>query len=270
MIDSTIRPAPQAFDAIASIFDERFSEWGSVSAQRRAVRTALLRRFPVGGRVLEIGGGTGEDAAFLSRSGFKVVLTDASPQMVEIANRKLSAPESFAEVVAAEDLERLAERTLAVDRQLFDGAFSNFAPLNCVADLNSVARALSIILKPGAAAMLVLFGTCCPGEILTEILRKRPAAAFRRFRHGPVPARLAKREFEVFYHKRTDILRAFHPWFVLEKQVGIGVMVPPSAAEPWISKHPKLLARLEAFDRGLARPLAALGDHVLYQFRRQP
>jgi len=44
--------------------------------------------------------------------------------------------------------------------------------------------------------------------------------------------------------------------------------VPPSAAEPWISQQPRLLAAMEAVDRKLARPLAMLGDHVLYQFRR--
>jgi hypothetical protein len=29
-----------------------------------------------------------------------------------------------------------------------------------------------------------------------------------------------------------------------------------------------MLAAMEMLDRGLARPLAMLGDHVLYQFRR--
>jgi hypothetical protein len=61
---------------------------------------------------------------------------------------------------------------------------------------------------------------------------------------------------------------AFAPWFVLEKRLGIGVTVPPSAAEPWISQWPRLLDAMEMLDRKLARPLAALGDHVLYQFRR--
>ena len=48
----------------------------------------------------------------------------------------------------------------------------------------------------------------------------------------------------------------------------IGLFVPPSAAEPWISRHPRLLGLLEALDRGLSRPLAMLGDHVLYRFVR--
>jgi hypothetical protein len=62
--------------------------------------------------------------------------------------------------------------------------------------------------------------------------------------------------------------RAFSPWFVLEQRLGIGVTVPPSAAEPWISDQPRLLAAMERIDRTVSRPLAALGDHVLYQYRR--
>jgi hypothetical protein len=44
--------------------------------------------------------------------------------------------------------------------------------------------------------------------------------------------------------------------------------VPPSAAEPWISRHPGLLGLLKAADRVATRPLAGLGDHVLYRFVR--
>jgi hypothetical protein len=63
-------------------------------------------------------------------------------------------------------------------------------------------------------------------------------------------------------------MKTFAPWFVLEKRIGIGVAVPPSAAEPWISGHPRLLNVMESADRMLSRPLALFGDHVLYQFRR--
>jgi hypothetical protein len=58
------------------------------------------------------------------------------------------------------------------------------------------------------------------------------------------------------------------PWFRLRRRVGVGVLVPPSAAEPWISRHPVLLRALELGDRALARPLAPLGDHVLHWFER--
>jgi hypothetical protein len=104
---------------------------------------------------------------------------------------------------------------------LFDGAFSNFAPLNCVTNLSPVARGLSRLLKPGAAALLVLFGTFCPCEVITELIRGRTHLAFRRLRRGDVPARLSGREFCVTYHRRADLERTFAPWFVLEDRIGI-------------------------------------------------
>jgi SAM-dependent methyltransferase len=267
-IMSTLRPAALAFDAIAPDFDTRFGAWRSVAAQRRAVRTALLREFPAGGRILELGGGTGEDAAFLAERGFKVLVTDASPAMVSRAQAKLAPFGSRAEVAPAEEIEVFAHRYLAAGEALFDGAFSNFAPLNCVIDLKPVAQGLARLIKPGAAAMLVLFGTCCPGEMMTELLRGRPHLALRRFRRAEAPARLANQDFHIVYHRRAALVRAFAPWFALEKRFGIGIAVPPSAAEPWITQRPRLLAAIEAFDKHPCHPLAILGDHVIYQFRR--
>lgn len=265
---ASLRPAAIAFDAIAPTFDSRFGGWLSVAAQRRAVRAALMREFPSAGRILELGGGTGEDARFLAERGYDVFLTDPSPAMVEVARSKLEPLSMRAEVAAGEDTELFAEQYLAAGGELFDGAFSNFAPLNCVVDLSPVASGLARLLKPGAAAMLVLFGTFCPGEMVTEVLRGRPHLALRRLMRGEAPARLAKREFHVVYHRRRALMRAFAPWFVLEKRIGVGVTVPPSAAEPWISQHPHLLGVMETVDRELADPFAMLGDHVLYQFRR--
>jgi SAM-dependent methyltransferase len=270
---TSLRPAALAFDAIASTFQARFGAWLSVAAQRRPVRAALLEEFPSGGRILEIGGGTGDDAAFLAERGYNVLLTDPSPTMVDLARRKLAPLGSEAAMVAAEEMEDFAGRYLSTREPLhqptFDGAFSNFAPLNCVTDLTPFARGLARLLRPGAAAMLVLFGTCCPSEMIVETLRGRPQLALRRLKRGVVPARLAKREFQVVYHRAPEIKRAFAPWFVLEKRIGIGVAVPPSAAEPWISSHPRLLTCMERTDRVLGPALPMLGDHVLYQLRRR-
>lgn len=261
-------PSAIAFDAIASTFDLRFGSWRSVAAQRRAVRSALLEQFPAGGHILELGGGTGEDAAFLAEKGFRLHLTDPAPEMVALSKTKLEPLGAQAEIVAGEELEGFASRYLSAGGMLFDGAFSNFAPLNCVLDLGPVARGLARLLKPGAPAMLVLFGTLCPGEMVTEVLRGRPHLALRRCKLGEIPARLAKREFHIVYHRRAAMVRAFAPWFVLERRIGIGITVPPSAAEPWISNQPRLLALMEALDQTLAHPLAIFGDHILYQFRR--
>lgn len=253
-------PAGAAFDAIAGGFDAAFDPWLSVAAQRASVRAELLAAFPPGARLLEIGGGTGTDAAWLVERGREVFLTDASPAMVTEARRKIGPN---AEALAAEDLAELARRGMR-----FDGVYSNFAALNCVANLAPVGRALAGLVRPGGKAVLVLFGCCCPGEIVTEAIRGRFGDMFRRFRRGAVPASLRGRRFTVRYHRRAAIERAMAPGFRLTDRKAVGLLVPPSAAEPWISRHPCLLAFAEAVDRRLARALAPFGDHVAYVFER--
>jgi len=267
MTVAELPPAALAFDTIADGFDDRFGGWLSVAAQRRLVRRALAEAFPIGARLLEIGGGTGEDALWLAERGREVVLTDASPAMARVAAAKLAGQAGASvEIAPAEALEGLAKQ-LAGSR-LFDGAYSNFAALNCVSDLAGFARGLARALRPGAPALLVLFGVFCPGEMLVEGLRGRPRNMFRRLAKGDVPARLGGRTFTVRYHRSKDIARALSPWFAPVARRGVGVFVPPSAAEPWISRRPKLLGGLEALDDVAAKPLASLGDHVLYSFVR--
>ncbi len=261
-------PAVAAFDAVAEVFDSRYGGWLSVTAQRRAVRRVLAHAFPVGARVLEVGGGTGDDAHWLASQGRRVLMTDASPRMVEAASRKLTRVGAPTAIVAAEDLGRLAADRATAGLPRFDGAFSNFAALNCVSSLRPVAEGLAALLEPDAQLCIVLFGAFPPGEVIVQLAKRDPRAAFRRLRTGPVEARLGGHDFTVRYHRPGDVARAFRPWFRLVERVGIGVFVPPSAAEPWISRHPRLLSALEAMDRLVERPLALLGDHVLYRFSR--
>jgi SAM-dependent methyltransferase len=264
---AALSPAARAFDAVADSFDERFGAWRSVAAQRRAVRCALLRAFPRGSRLLEIGGGTGDDAAWLTGQGREVLLTDASPAMVRVAQAKLrGGPRPL--VVAGERLEDWAAARAAAGHPAFDGAFSNFAALNCLADFATAARGLARLVRPGGRVLLVLFGTMPAGEVVVQLLRRDPRSAFRRRHHGDVPARLGGHEFVVRYHRPATIARAAAPWFRLVARRGIGVFVPPSAAEPWISRHPRLLDALESIDVVASRPLALLGDHVLYELER--
>jgi len=260
-----LSPAAAAFDAIAPAFDERYGPWLSVNAQRRAVRADLERAFSPGSSVVEVGGGTGEDARWLAERGRRVLTTDASPAMVRIAAEKLAGVAgSHAQVLPAEQL-----ATLDAPPASFDGGFSNFAALNCVIDLEPVARGFSRLLRPGARLLLVLFGPLPPGEVIVQLLRGTPRQGFRRLATGDVPARLGGRHFTVRYHRPRQIVTTFAPWFRPIRRRGIGVFVPPSAAEPWISEHPSLLSLLEAADRVVSRPFALLGDHLLFDFVRR-
>ena len=81
---------------------------------------------------------------------------------------------------------------------------------------------------------------------------------------SPIP----HRRLAGFYFFYFAYLGAFAPFFSLERVRGIGVFVPPSAAEPGISDYPRVLRVLEALDRVASMPLARLGDHVLLRFER--
>ncbi len=87
-------------------------------------------------------------------------MTDGAPAMVERTRAKARAAglDSLvtAESVALEDLE--AWGGAQADDTPFDGAFSNFASLNCVTDHAAVARGLARVLPRGARALLVVFG----------------------------------------------------------------------------------------------------------------
>ncbi len=269
---SPLSPALRAFDALADRFDERFGSWASVAAQRRAVRRELLAAFPEGASLLELGGGTGEDALFLAARGRRIVLTDGAPGMVERTRQKAAAAglgdRVTAEVVAIEELPRLGALRASAGRPSFDGAYSNFAAFNCVSDLPAAGRGVASLVRPGGRVLLVVFGPWAPGEVVTLLCRGKPREAFRRFSRGPLTARVEGREFAVGYPRPRELARAFAPWFRLRRVVGIGVFVPPSSAEPGISRWPRLLASLEALDRLVARPMALFGDHVLLDFER--
>ena len=268
----TMHPLPaavRAFDALAPGFDAAFAGWKSVAAQRRAVRRELLAAFSPGSRLLELGGGTGEDALFLAGEGRRVHVTDGAPAMVERTRAKARTSgldeRVTAEAVTLEGLDAWAAARTGVR---FQGAYSNFASLNCVTDHAAVARGLARVLAPGARALLVVFGPLAPAEVAVLLLRGRFRAAFRRFSRRPAPARVGGETFTVTYPAPRDFAAAFAPWFTLRRTIGIGVFVPPSSAEPWVSHVPLAVAAGEALDRVASRPLALLADHVLLDFTR--
>jgi SAM-dependent methyltransferase len=75
--------------------------------------------------------------------------------MIEVAKRREQENKPFANLeylhLATEDLARL------FDCGPFDGAFSNFSGLNCLADLKPVARNLAGAVKPGGRVLLCLW-----------------------------------------------------------------------------------------------------------------
>ena len=252
-----------AFDVLAPAYDSSFTATPLGTLLRRAVWKRLDVSFAPGRHVLELACGTGEDAVHLAERGVRVLATDASPVMVETARRKVSRAGLGGLIDARhlpiEDLPRLSEQT-------FDGAFSDFGGLNCVADLRAVARDLAALLRPGAPLLLCVMGPIVPWEWAWYLGHGQPGKAFRRLRPGGV----AWRGLTVRYPSIRSLRRAFSPAFHFRRVSGVGVFLPPTYAEEWTRRHPRLLAALDRWERRLAavRPFPWLADHFLVELER--
>lgn len=258
--------AATAFDAVADSYDEVFTYSTIGQAQRRMVWAKLLAAFPRGSRILELNCGTGEDARYLVERGRSVVACDASHSMIEVAKRRsLSGANANLEFLnlANEDLGFIPSQ------ELFDGAFSNFSGLNCLADLRPFARNLAALVRPGGPVLLCLWSRVCFAEFFWYLLHGQPRKACRRF-SGKATAKIGAVTIPVTYPTVSSLRRAFSPWFQLRSRSAVGLFVPPSYVERWMSKHSKVLSRLERLDKGSAEwPIFRdLGDHLLLELVR--
>ena len=259
----------QGFDAIADEYDRLFTNSAIGRAQRGSVWAVMDGAFSPGQRVLEINCGTGIDALHLAERGAQVVACDASANMIRVARQRLHASPQRGrvdfKVLATEDIHQLQGATR------FDGVLSNFAGLNCVADLSSVALDLARLVRPRGKAVLCLFGRVCLWELVWYALQGRFKKALRRLGNQDVSANLSHgNRIWIHYPSVASLRVAFAPHFRLVRWKGVGVFVPPSYLEPWAARFAAPLRFAARFDALIARcpGVRSLADHVVLVFER--
>ncbi len=256
---------PAAFDDLASDYDRAFGASILGGMFRARVQARLDRAFRPGQRVLELGCGTGEDALHLARRGVRVMALDASAGMLAVAARKVSEGrhEAFIELrkLPVEDLWRLGAGQ-------FDGAYSNFGALNCVANLAGLAAGLAGLITPGGSVIAVVMGPLAAWEWVWFAAHRQPAKAFRRMRRGGI----SWRGTIVRYPSAIRVARAFSPWFTVSSVLALGGMTPGTYAESWAARHPRALATLDRVESALASlpALWMLADHYILELARAP
>jgi SAM-dependent methyltransferase len=235
------------FDTIAPRYDDLWTNSPAGRAQRDQVWRHSDGLFLPGHRILDIGCGTGEDAAHFAARGIHVHAIDASAPMIAIARRRGAF---HAEVCPAEEIARIAGP--------FDGAISNFGALNCVPGLPRIARDLAALVRPGGRVAICLLGRFCAWETLYFGSRLEWRKAARRWK-----GRAVAHDIAVHYPTARAVRRAFSPAFHLRRWVGIGALVPPSYVN-------LPLAPLAYADRilGALPLLRAAADHRLYILER--
>lgn len=111
-------------------------------AEREKTRHTRLARFlellPVGGKILELGCGAGDDSAVMLAGGFDARPTDGSPEMADEASRRLGRP---VETLLFHDLDEV---------EAYDGVWANACLLHVPRpELPQVLARIWRALKPG-------------------------------------------------------------------------------------------------------------------------
>jgi ubiquinone/menaquinone biosynthesis C-methylase UbiE len=241
------------FDRIADRYDETWTNTRIGRMQRNAVWREIDRLVQPGDRILDLGCGTGEDAAHFLEAGATVDALDGSPRMVEAARRR----GVNARLLPIEHIGELPSD------DAYNLIVSNFGALNCVPDLGALRELLVRLIRPGGALAICVMNRFCLWETAYYAIRGQFGKASRRWA-GESEASSGLR---VFYPSAQKIKAAFSPDFHLLHDLGIGVSVPPSYVRGLL---PGLLDRFERWDARIAgsRIGQAIGDHRLLIFAR--
>jgi SAM-dependent methyltransferase len=251
-----------AFDELAADYDRSFTRSACGMTLRAMVWERLPRVFGTRPRILEIGCGTGEDALYLARAGYRVVAVDVSEEMIRIARLK---------AISAGCAERIEFHAMPIEalhtlprEQRFDGVFSNFGAINCVADVGRLARNLALRMPPGAPLMFVVMGRHVPWEWAWYLARGDRRRAFRRLDRAGV----RWRGLTIHYPTPSELAGALAPMFDTQRRAALGFALPPSYAAHWLDSRPRMLAALTGLERLMQPFTAGLADHYVIEATR--
>jgi ubiquinone/menaquinone biosynthesis C-methylase UbiE len=250
-----VNPA-QAFDVLASSYDRLWTDSPVGRLQREAFWRHAGSYLKNARTVLDIGCGTGEDAARLTRTGIEVTAIDISPQMVAMARKRAVDARVL-------PIEQLSALNAPFEKGSFDAAISNFGALNCVERLESLRDPLARLVAPGGYAIVCALGRFCFWESAWFLLSGDLQKARRRWGGEALTSSGVK----VFYHSVRKFRKSLAPEFRLLKHAGIGICIPPSYVR---CVSGRVLRRAARVDRALepVRLIRAFADHTLLVFRR--
>jgi SAM-dependent methyltransferase len=262
-------PTSAPFDAVAADYDAAFSRTQIGRLQRERTWFFLKKHLNKSQKILELNGGTGEDAVWLAQQGHQVLCTDISANMVAVAAAKIEK-NGLQRLAAARcvDIRDIAEgRAFHADSEeaRFDLVFSNFGGLNCLSPAELDALSAALPLQKGGLFAAVVMGRGCIWERLYFLLKGRPKTAFRRTSKGAVPAPLgAGTCIDTWYYTPGAFCGHF-PQYNVVALYPVGLFLPPSYLEPFFTQKPRFLSVLYALERRFARArwAADSADHYL-------
>lgn len=264
-----MQEAEAAFDEYAIAYDGAFT-FSAIGRLQRARVWRYLQKYvsPVTHPgVLELNCGTGEDAAWLVRNGYKVTATDISDEMVKLAREKINHEE--AEIIQS-DITDIGNKLF---NKKYDLIFSDFGGINCLSPgmLREMNDVFSRLLKPGGKMIFVIMSRDCKWEQWYFKRKNDPGSAYRRKSKAGVEAVIFDKKFSTWYYSPGEIEELFSSSFLVNKFKPVGYAIPPSYLEPYFSKRPLLLGMLNLGEKVLGNfsSLADKADHFIIELEKK-
>jgi len=258
----------RAFDGVAATYARSNDENPLLCAMRERMRETVATFVAPGSTLLDLGCGPGSDTLFFAERGYDVTAIDISPAMAEEARRRvddanLRNPPMVARI-GIDEIEQLAPTQ-------FDAIYSNFGPLNCVADLNRAAAQIAARLRAGGVLIASAIGRVCPWETAVYLARGDVGRATLRYARGLVPVPLEGRTVWMQYFMPAAFSRVFECAGLTPVDLrSLALFAPPPYLESFARRHPTLILALERLDDLVGRwpVLRGHGDHFLIVMRR--
>ena len=260
------------FDSIASDYD-RHILGNRINRLLRDRSLVFLRSaFARGGRLLEVGCGSGTETVELLADGHEILAVDISARMLETVQAKarglgLSERLSVVKLRAG----RVGELVEREGRGSFAGIYSTYGALNCEPDLAPLLPAFRRLLREDGSLVAGVFNRWCAFETVVYSLLFQRRRAWGRHA-SPVSAEASRFCVDAFAYSVPEFAGAFSAEFRPTRIEGVPVLLPPSDLARYVEMFAPHLPTLMRLDGAVGRhfPFSWLGDHFLMELLPHP
>lgn len=249
----------QAFDNYAFDYDKHFTYSSIGKAQRNQVYRFTEEYVNGTNALLEINCGTGEDAVLFSTKVKRILGTDISSAMINVADKKKGS------IANIEFKCCNATEIDSVTSEKYDLVFSNFGGLNCLSEeeLIQFRSALSSLVKTKTKLLFVIMGTKCTWERFYYFIKGKTIN--RRLVKEGVNTTISGSSFTTYYYSPDAFFELFKDEYQLVDKKPIGLFIPPSYLQHFFRNKKLLLKPFVLLEQLLSRYSwqANYADHYL-------
>jgi ubiquinone/menaquinone biosynthesis C-methylase UbiE len=214
--------------------------------------------------ILELNCGTGEDAIWLESHQNKVIATDISSEMLNLAKQKNDGSENIKYTLL--DINSIDKNRELKDLK-FDVIFSNFGGFNCLSptQLNSFFESAGKKLNKNGKIICVIMPKNCIWENKYLFFTGKWKQLFRRNTKNSLNVNVDGKQVKTWFYNPNTIKKSVENKYEIKTYKPVGFYIPPSYLEPFFKNKVWLLNILNLFENRIKNWsfLARYSDHFI-------